>query len=356
MGSPKWYALSLAGLMPILAGLFAPGVRALDSSCPELAVEVNPLLRSRWPDARKRVGETFEARDDIEACARVRLRLRGRSIVVDVVLPDGRVASRSVARREDVVPTLEALLLVLQPLTAEAEIELERAALPEPERQPEPALPEPERQPAPPQPQPAQPATELTLASGRPVVDRGASSPTLAETSHSDSSLGFEFSIATGVRIGAGQVGLGLGALSFLDIAGWLLGVEGRVDQYQRVTDGLAAAALEIALLLGRRFRFDGLALDLTAGPAVALLQGGTEIAEAAPTPQPRVFSDSGVTARVLACARLNFSAHSVLRSFVGIDAAFEPAQLAVAEPDRDVVRLPGWSLGIAVGATVGTR
>ncbi|HET6337930.1 MAG TPA: hypothetical protein VFG30_32135 [Polyangiales bacterium] len=331
--------------MPILAGLFAPAVRALDSSCPELAVEVNPLLRSRWPDARKRVGETFEARDDIEACARVRLRLRGRSIVVDVVLPDGRVASRSVARREDVVPTLEALLLVLQPLTAEAEIELERAALPEPERQP-----------APPQPQPAQPATELTLASGRPVVDRGASSPTLAETSHSDSSLGFEFSIATGVRIGAGQVGLGLGALSFLDIAGWLLGVEGRVDQYQRVTDGLAAAALEIALLLGRRFRFDGLALDLTAGPAVALLQGGTEIAEAAPTPQPRVFSDSGVTARVLACARLNFSAHSVLRSFVGIDAAFEPAQLAVAEPDRNVVRLPGWSLGIAVGATVGTR
>jgi hypothetical protein len=345
VGTTKRYALSLAGLMPILAGLLVPTVRALDSSCSELAIELAPLLRSRWPDARERVRETFEARDDIEACASVRLRLHRGSIVVDVVLPDGRVASRLVSRREDVVPTLEALLLVPQPLAAGPELELEPVVLPEP------AQPQTK-----PQPQTAPPATEHTLAIDRPVVDRGASSPTLAERSDADSSLGFEFSIATGVRIGADQVGLGLGALSFLDISGWLFGVEGRVDQYQRVTDGLVAAALEMALLLGRRFRFDDLALDFTAGPALALLEGGTEIAEAAPTPRLRAFSDSGVTARVLACARLNFSAHSVLRSFVGIDAAFEPAQLAAAEPDRNIVRLPGWSLGLAVGATVGTR
>ena len=71
------------------------------------------------PDPAARPHRTIRAaidgRDDADRCARIAIRLERAAIVVTVVLPDGRAASRSVSRGDDVVPTLEALLLLPRP-------------------------------------------------------------------------------------------------------------------------------------------------------------------------------------------------------------------------------------------------
>jgi hypothetical protein len=58
--------------------------------------------------------------------------------------------------------------------------------------------------------------------------------------------------------------------------------------------------------------------------------------------------------ASLLLGARVNFGALSTLRAFVGVDGELGPSR---AEP-TDVPgapRLPVWTLGLALGATVGT-
>jgi hypothetical protein len=49
--------------------------------------------------------------------------------------------------------------------------------------------------------------------------------------------------------------------------------------------------------------------------------------------------------------ARLNFGARSVLRTFVGLDADLAPFALGMTDADY-----PAWTLGLSLGATVGTR
>ena len=165
--------------------------------------------------------------------------------------------------------------------------------------------------------------------------------------------------------MGDGQLGLGVGALSLLELSGWLLGFEGRADSYRATRDGGRKTALELAVLGGRRFDLGSVALDLSAGLAAAMMsfdqsQSRTErvsvtrsetIVEMPPPVSPSE-PRSGPVPRLLLGARLGFNPLSLFRTFVGIDGEVGPA---LASSDDSSVRLPGYCVGFSLGATLGT-
>src|SRR5688572_31419156 len=106
--SPRLVALSgLIGALGPRAAL------AADRACSAVTIESEAALRERWPDLVPQVRDDLLARDDLDACAHVSLSLRADAAIgVTVALPDGRSASRTAQRRDDVGPTLQALLLI----------------------------------------------------------------------------------------------------------------------------------------------------------------------------------------------------------------------------------------------------
>jgi len=172
--------------------------------------------------------------------------------------------------------------------------------------------------------------------------------------SHAPSRLRIELSVLTEARTGDGQRSVGLGALSLLDVSGWLVGFEGHADRDQWIGGGDAGAALALAALGGRRFRFQDLALDLVGGPAVALRGGGRDTT-VTPAGSMSSASSPGTVPRGLVGAHLVFGARAPFRIFVGVDGEFGPAN-APGDNSSEAFRLPVWTLGLALGATVGTR
>lgn len=306
-----------------------------EERCPGTRIEADASFRRRWPELVDRLQGELDARSDLDDCARVELRLEGTQVLtVLVTLPDGRGTSRSVTRSEDVLPVLQALLLV-------------------PERPP------PAPTPLPPKPRADSPSRALVVGAEPPAADH-------PEATSPPRLFGLELSLITGARVGDGQVGVGAGALSFLEIHGWLLGFGGRADSYRALVGGDPEGALTLAALGGRRFDFGSAALDLTAGPAVAmkgLAFSQTESFEvhraqdgSPPPPPPRNSEpSSGPVPRLLLGARVGFSPRSVFRTFVGLDAELGPSR-ASTDPGGATTGLPSFSLGLSVGATVGTR
>jgi hypothetical protein len=328
-------AVALPVLAGTLVGLPARDALAQGPSCSQVAVEADASLETRWPDLTQRVRDAFEAREDVDRCARILLSLHEAVIGVEVVLLDGRSAQRSVSRRDDVVPALEALLIV-------PPAPLARAV-------------------------PTPPATTTTSApSMLPMTPHLADSaaPTAASApvreapgarpTQPSSHLRIELSVLTGARIGDGQASVGLGALSFLDLSEWLVGFAGRADRYETLDGTHPASALELALLGGRRLRFRTMALDLVGGPAVAL-GGTTTYATASPTGNGQSASASNTAPRLLVEARLVFAALSTVRTFVAVDGDFGPANSPDASLLPNAPHLPTWTAGLALGATVGT-
>lgn len=335
----------LVSLCGLLWAITPRAALAADRACAALAIESDAALRERWPDLIPRIRDDLRARDDLDACAHVSLSLRADAAIgVTVALPDGRSASRTVQRLDDVSPTLQALLLVPEPAQAESPEPARAESVPSGTR----TLTKGSRRTRTPARTPAQPTAE-----GREVLD--------SVSTDSGTGLGIELSVVTGARIGDGQASFGLGALSFLDFSGWLLGFGGRADAYRPLSGGPSDAALELGVLLGKRLRFPTVTLDVVAGPGVAIKgeMSGREVlavempAERPAEPPPE--SSSGPVPRLLAGARLGFSPDSILRTFVGIEAAFGPAR-AEGSPSPDSPSLPNWTLGLALGATLGTR
>jgi hypothetical protein len=277
----------------------------------------------------ERIESELSARTDVDPCARVHLRLDGDGVLtVLVTLPDGRAASRGVTESDDVMPTLQALLLV-------------------------PVLPAPQR---------------IALSDDRNGGEREMASSTTAEHS-----LGVELSLLTGARLGAGQLGVGVGALSFLERSGWLIGFEGRADSYRALAGSDPATVLELAILAGRRLDLGSLSLDLAAGPAVALkdfaasshveqqhvnatfsaLSPSEVPPPEMPAPDRSWERSTGPVPRLLLSARLGFRPRSLFRTFVGIDGELGPA---LARSDPSSASLPAYSLGFSLGATLGTQ
>jgi hypothetical protein len=355
------YAARLPALVGLPAVFWVQPALAQDDSCSPMAIEADAAVTARWPGLLRHVREAFDAREDIDRSARVTLTLRaaaiGRrtdgapalspfeSIAVEVELPDGRSASRLVSRREDVVPTLEALLLVPQ---RSASVQTSAAepsgGMPPPAN----AMAVPPEEPA---PSPAG-ARVFPLRRELAVPDRDASG---LASRHEPSRLGIELSVLTGARAGGGQSSVGLGALSFLDLSGWLVGFEGRADRYHATPTASPGGALEVAVLGGRRFRFGDVALDLTAGLAAAMQGTATYVTQPANTGNTVSESSSSTVPRLLAGARLTFGAYATLRAFLGLDGEVGPPRADGADVPG-APRLPVATLGLALGATVGTR
>ena len=251
------------------------------------------------------------------------------------------MATRGALRPEDVIPVLQALLLMPEPLLV-------------------PAVPTHSR------------ATDSTnplsgtriRAPERFTTDSaGANGPSPARRA---GGLGVELSVIGGARFGDGQASYGLGAQSFLDISGWLVGFEGRADRYHQLSGAQAQTALELGVVAGKRIRLGAVTLDVAAGPGFAIkgaLASQTEVAfvsdssDQPPPPPPDARSSpepsSGPVPRVLAGVHLGFSPRSVLRTFVGFDGTFGPARADGLGPNSP--SMPRWTLGLTLGATVGT-
>ena len=324
---PAFLALALA-LVHLPASAAEPG-------CTSLGVEADAAFRARFPEWLDRVQNELRARADVDPCARVELGLTNDgTISVAVTLADGRSASRRITRADDVIPTLEGLLLVPDPPPAAAD-------------EPPAATPVPASQP--------RPAPRVRWTRGESAEE----SPP-----HPGSrQLGFELSAVTGARIGDGQVGYGAGLLSFIQIGGWLIGFQGRADGYRALHGSDPETALELAILGGRRFDFGKLALDLSVGSAIvmngvtfsetqATSVEGTAAMMPPPSPEPE---SSGPVPRLLLGARLGMSPRSVFRTFVGVDGEVGPRAFMGPREDASSPHLPSFSVGLALGATVGT-
>jgi len=326
----------------VLCALGPGTALAAQPACPAANVVSDQALRARWPDLVPRVRDEVLSRDDIDACASIKLRLAADTTIrVEVALPDGRAASRGALRPEDVIPVLQALLLMPEPLAFPAVPTHSRAT----ERTPPLSRPRPRA------------AERFTTDSA------GANGPSLASRA---GGLGVELSVIGGARFGDGQASYGLGAQSFLELSGWLVGFEGRADRYHQWSGVQAQTALELGVVAGKRIRFDGVTLDVAAGPGFAIkgaLASQTEVAvvsnssDQPPAPPPDARSapepSSGPVPRVLAGVHLGFSPRSVLRTFVGVDGTFGPARADGLGPNSP--SMPRWTLGLTLGATVGT-
>jgi hypothetical protein len=247
-------------------------------------------------------------------------------------------------RPEDVVPMLQALLLIPEHVVA-PEI-LARS-----------------------------PATGSTngLSRARPraaaVYATESSDPSGSSPARRAGGLGVELSVIGGARFGDGQASYGLGAQSFIDLSGWLVGFEGRADRYHQLSGAQSQTALELGVVAGKRIRFGGVTLDVAAGPGFAIkgaLASQTEVAvvsdssnqpppapPAPPDPRSSPEPSSGPVPRLLTGVHLGFSPRSVLRTFVGVDGTFGPTRVDGLGPNSP--SMPRWTLGLTLGATVGT-
>lgn len=326
----------------------APGVAAsIGHECAGPTIQADADFRQHYPELLERLRSALPPPAHVDPCAVVDLQLASAAITVSVSLPDGRTATRNVARREDVLPTLQALLLVPQgaaPAVAEPAPVTAKAAAPVAA--------------------PASAPTRPAVAAAEPNNAVDDVSSTLVPRRH-----GFELSLISGVRVGDGQWGYGAGVLSFIELQRWLLGFQGRVDGYRAWRGSDPETALSLGLLLGRRFELGDTALDVTAGPAVAMRgasfssteQVSVQSMSSTSAPQPRGVAarepDIGPTPRLLLGARLGFTPRSVFRTFIGLDGELGPAHSADAPADAGASgRMPAYSVGLALGATVGTR
>jgi hypothetical protein len=326
-----WFDRSNRASLWLAVTLVSSTASALE--CAELRVDTDESVRATWPGLAERVRSTFAEREGVEACARIRLvRVQG-AIRVDVTLPDGRSASRWVRERDDVVPVLEALLLV--PPSDAAPSAPESAAPSEHEQV---KAPEPEAV----RPKPRRTRLELRIA------ERDLRDPEEPPSG----GLGFEVSAFASTRTGDGQVSLGVGLLSFVELSAWLVGFSARADSYPGPSPP-PGPTLEAALLAGRRLRFESTALDIFAGPAL-LVQGETESVWAGPAGEYRETS-SGTSPRFTFGSHLHFATDSILRSFVGVEAEIGQKEGSTASLDGPS-EAPSWMFGVAAGATVGTR
>lgn len=316
----------------------AANAHAAAPTCGSLDVGAEPAVATRWPAIEDDVRAAFADRDDVDRCAHVMLVAHGHAIVAEVTLPDGRSTSRAVTRREDVLPALEPLLL-LPGKAVEARDDAvvgvsEVGARREEEASPADAAP-----------------VSITMAPAEraPAPDAVSRATPRATNEHR---IRFEISAVTGARVGDGQFGLGIGAQSFLEVSSWLVGFSARADGYQTLSGQQSAGVLGLGVLGGRRLWIGKtVTWDFVLGPAAAIQ--GTDTYES-DTPRGHVsVTASGIVPRLVTGTRFTFAARSLFRTFVGIDGELGPDRDSKGIPEAP--KLPIWTLGLAIGATVGT-
>lgn len=322
--------LHRAGCALVVASLAGPALGA-KPPCTGLIVTAEPGVVGRWPTLVERVRSALTERSDIDRCARAHLGQSGETIMLEVVLDDGRSTRRRLSSADDVVPALEALLLVPAP------------AAPAPATETAPRSRKPETKPVPLGPR----------ARGLALSERDAAEPAEpGDRGERDAGVGFLLSVGGGERLGDGQSSGNLGAMALLYISGWLVGVDGRAVTYEvPLSDGIPQSATELTALGGYRFGQGTLALDLMLGPTL-VVQQDMEMT-VGPAPEHERTTISRVVPRLFFGSRLTLGARSLLGGFVGIEGAAGPSgELQRSVPSAPP--LPVWMLGFVAGVTLG--
>lgn len=324
----------------VVASLARPALGA-EPSCTGVTVTAHSSVVGRWPTLVERVRSALTERTDIDRCARAHLGTSRESITLEVSLDDGRSTIRRLSSAADVVPALEALLL-----------------LPEP-AEPEPAEPAPaELAPATESARrPREPETKLAPLSSqarRPSMSErdAAELPEPGVLPERDRGVGLLLSIGGGQRMGDSQTSGNLGAMALLRISSWLVGVDGRAVTYEvPVSDGIPQSATELTAVAGYRFGQGMLALDLMLGPTL-VVQQDMEIT-VGPAPERESTTISRLVPRLFFGSRLTLGASSVLGGFVGVEGAAGPSGASRNPASHEPV-LPQWMLGFVAGVTLG--
>jgi hypothetical protein len=302
------------------------------ADCPPMTVEANRALLADWPELPEQIEDRFASRRAIDPCARVRLEQRQGAIAVHVALNDGRVASRSVRHGDDVIPVLDALLLVPES-PASTEAATETSPLAATELSTEEAFSHP-------------PATPKDEPADRVLEPEPADTPNEA-TDETRSRVSVELGALGDVRAGDLPSTFALGVRPMVRLWRVLLGAELRA---RGSSEGTAA---EFSALVGYRFPVGSLELDVLAGP-YAEIPGDTRASEPAPpTMEREIRSEDGPS--LYFGTHLRFAPTKTLSGFAGLEAT-----VGVVSPDESGVNRPTdsnvWMGGVVLGATVGTR
>jgi len=309
-----WAVLGIALARPALGA---------NRACEAVVVSADPAVSARWPNLREQVEQSLTGRSEIDRCASVHLSPSADGLTLQVTLQDGRSTTRWVPTPEDVLPGLEALLLLPAP---------------------EPTDPEAS------QPTRTRPKSQAVKAVAPVSVRDHGVAP---ESADSDRHVGASLSIGGGARAGDGQVSSNLGVMATIVVSDWLMGFEARAASYEVPrSDHVPQPGLELTAVGGHRFGRGTLGIDLLIGPTLLFQQDVT----VHQTPQGRASetTTSRVLPRLFGAARLTFGARSVLSGFVGAEGAVGPSGASDIDAADALPPLPLWMIGFVVGATVG--
>jgi hypothetical protein len=135
-----------------------------------------------------------------------------------------------------------------------------------------------------------------------------------------------------------------------IELWGWLAGIAFRVDEYM-ATGAVPEDMPAVAPVAGRRFRFTGATLDVTAGPLMATAE--QVVVERGPNGERRETRTGGWT-RALLSAQVTLLPRSLVRPFLALDGEVQLARAPEGVIESGLGN-PDWMVGLALGATLGT-
>jgi hypothetical protein len=104
---------TIPALLALAMALVPRAARAAELGCTSVAIEADAGFRARFPGWLERIQSELSTRVDVDPCASVKLSVTTDTMIsVSVTLPDGRTTSRRTGSTDDVLPTLEGLLLM----------------------------------------------------------------------------------------------------------------------------------------------------------------------------------------------------------------------------------------------------
>lgn len=307
--SPRMAALG--AMLTMASRSHSSSAAADDARCTGPDLVVRDPLPSTWAEAVDDVRVQLKRQGRFDACARLILTPVEEKILVQIVLADGRAASREVPTPKTLWRTVRAVLL-LPPVT-------------------------------------------LSLARPRPASDGRKNWVDTAEpelhSPENPSHAHFELGGGGSARVSGGPLYGGTGASAFADVLldSWLIGVFGRWD----VADALVTAAppggfsmqsFGVGVLLGARMSIGGWSLDGTAGPDIVVdSQEGDGPGDGIGGEADDVRLDVGL--------RLSGPSTSRLRFYLAADLDASPARIRrTAQIDPGLPGLPAWSAGLTMG------
>lgn len=280
---------------------------------PEITLAVTHANRAEWQALRTKLRAHLSKVRDLDRCAELTVRERGRDIVLSVRTGDGRLASRTVRTEAQLLHATEALLTL--PPRSEAALSANPSSeQPSSESSDLPELSEPRT------PKPRR-ATHVELGGG------------------------------AAARLGGVPMFIAGGVAGFADVATqrWLFGAKARWD----ISGGLLSEptlmdyylmSTALGVHVGRRLELSGAALDLLLGPTLVLETQDADDGQLD-------IGGSALDVRVDIGARLSGPATARVRAFGSVDLELSPARLVreqFAHPGLPA--LPAFSCGLAVG------